>query len=101
MSPSRFHAEKRNFKRLIMNCPVSFQLPHSPHTRTGTCINLSADGILFQADDKYAIGTKININVTPELDISPSFSAVMKVVRVETASNKEGYYLGGVLDGIR
>jgi len=101
MSPSRFHAEKRNFKRMKMNCPVSFQLLNSPHTRIGTCINLSATGILFQADDKYPLGTKININVTPELDISPSFSAVMKVIRVEAAANKSGYHLGGILESIQ
>ena len=100
MSSSRFHAEKRNFKRLTMNCPVSFQLHNSPHKRVGTCINLSANGILFQADDKYPVGTKISINVTPKLNISPSFSAVMKVIRVEAASNKEGYCLGGILEGI-
>lgn len=100
MGLSRFHAEKRNFKRLLMNCPVSFQLVNSSNRKMGTCIDLSADGILFQCDDKYPIGTKINVHVSPELSISPSFSAMMKVVRVESASAKGGYKVAGILEGI-
>ena len=100
MPLSRFHTEKRNYKRLLMNCPVSFQLMNSPNQKMGTCIDLSANGILFQCDDKYPVGTKINIQVSPELSISPAFSATMKVVRVETLAAKGGFRVGGVLEGI-
>jgi hypothetical protein len=100
MQPSRFQSEKRNFRRMTMDCPVSYQLVNSPNQKMGTCINLSANGILFECDDKYPIGTRININVSPDLAISPSFSAVMEVIRVNSTSNKQGYQLAGTLENI-
>ena len=91
------YAEKRNFKRLDMNCPVSYQLMGGSSTKTGTCINLSASGVLLACDESYPVGTKININVSPKPSISPIFSAVMEVVRVNLTEKKETFHLGGML----
>lgn len=100
MRLTRFHAEKRNFRRLDMDCPVSYQLVSSSNRKMGTCINLSADGICFECDDKFPIGSRINISVTPELNISPSFSAVLEVKRVIDNAQKESYLLAGTLEDI-
>ena len=97
MHPSRFYTEKRNFKRLTMNCPVSYQVNSSPNKKMGTCVNLSAGGMLLECDDNYSAGTKINISVSPNHSTaSPAFSAVMTVVRV--ISDRKSYRLGGSLE---
>lgn len=98
MALSRFHTEKRNYRRLLMNCPVSFQASHSPNYKMGTCIDLSANGILFQCDDKYPIGAKINIQVSPESSMSSALSATMKVVRVEELPARAGFRVAGILE---
>ena len=100
MQPSRFNAEKRNFKRLEMDCPVSYQLISSPNRKMGTCVNLSADGILFECDDKFPIGTRIRIIVSPKLSISPAFSATLEVKRVIAGSMRDHYQLAGTLEDI-
>jgi len=100
MQPSRFNSEKRNFKRLEMDCPVSYQVVSSPNLKMGTCINLSATGILFECDDRYPVGTRIKISVSPQLEISPSFSAVLEVKRVIAGSSRETYQLAGTLEDI-
>ena len=100
MQPSRFNAEKRNFRRLEMDCPVSYQLVTSPNRKMGTCINLSADGILFECDDQFPVGTKIKVIVSPKLNISPAFSATLEVTRVINGSMRDHYQLAGVLRDI-
>lgn len=100
MALSRFHAEKRNYKRLLMNCPVSFQLTGSPNQKMGTCLDLSANGILLQCDDTFPIGAKINVQVSSELSTSSSFSATMEVVRVERLPARAGFKVGGILEGV-
>ena len=100
MQLSRFQSEKRNFRRMEMDCPVSYQPVSSPNRKMGTCINLSANGILFECDDKYPVGTRIKISVSPQLEISPSFSAVLEVKRVVAGSKRDVYQLAGTLEDV-
>ncbi len=97
MESSGLQSEKRNFKRLSMNCPVSYQVVNTSTRRTGTCINLSAGGVLLECDYRYPIGTKINISVSPKRSVIPYFSAVMEVVRVKSTSDNASFQLGGLL----
>ena len=98
MQPTRFHTEKRHFKRLNMNCAASYQVLNNPNRKMGTCINLSAGGLLLECDDAYPVGTKINVSVSPNPMQPPTFTALMKVVRVAAVS--ESFQLGGVLESI-
>ena len=98
MRPSRFTSEKRNYRRLDIDCPVSYQLENSSNAKTGTCINLSADGILFECDDKLPVGSKLKINVT--YGVSPSFTAMMEVIRVIAGSRRDCYQMAGILEDV-
>jgi len=100
MRSSRQYTEKRNYMRLTMDCPVSYQVVNTSNRRMGTCRNLSADGILFECDEKYPIGTRIKVNVSPTLSLSPPFSAVVKVVRVSADDEGDSYQLAGTLEDI-
>ena len=100
MQLSRFQCEKRDFRRLEMNCPVSYQSTNSGNSQTGTCLNLSASGILIECDDKFPVGTTLNISVSPKLAISPSFTAIVEVIRVIAGSSRGCYQIAGKLADI-
>jgi len=99
MKSSRHYIEKRDFMRMAINCPVSYQPADSGlTTKSGTCINLSANGILFQCDDRFPEGTVLDISVKPQLTISPPFNAKMKIVRVQHQSEDNSYSLAGTIE---
>lgn len=97
MELSESSMEKRNFRRLSMDCPISYQVMDTPTSKTGTCINLSAGGVLLECDYKYPVGTKMNISVTSRSSVLPYFSAVMEVIRVKPVVGRGGFQLGGLL----
>ncbi|MDH3325799.1 MAG: PilZ domain-containing protein [Gammaproteobacteria bacterium] len=99
MLGSRNYIEKRDFMRMAINCPVSYQVADSDlTTKSGNCINLSARGILFQCDDKYPEGTELRISVQPQLSISPPFNAKMKVIRVDWQGEDNSYCIAGTIE---
>jgi len=100
-SSLREYSEKRDFIRMNIECPVFYQAMGSSINKRATCVNLSAKGIKFHTDQVLAVGSKIHINVVPELKISPSLSAVMEILRVEPlATNSKSYYIAGKLEEI-
>lgn len=99
MLGSRHYIEKRDFMRMAIDCPVDYQLSESNSSlKSGTCINLSANGILFQCDDRYKEGTVLDISVRPQHSISPPFNAKMKVIRVEPQAENNGFNIAGTLE---
>ena len=98
MLNSRQYIEKRDFMRMALNCPVSYQpLESTQDKKTGTCVNLSANGISFLCDDQFEEGIELDISVQPQLAISPPFNAVMKVVRVEMQGSSNTYCIAGII----
>jgi len=100
MLSSRDYQEKRDFIRMSMNCPLTYQSVDSYNQKTGTCVNLSAKGILFQSDDQYPLGTMLKVNVMPKLAISPPFSAIIKLLRVQPKQNNDGFLLAGTIEEV-
>ena len=100
MYAPRSYVEKRDFIRMSMDCPVTYQLLDSANQKTGTCVNLSAKGILFHCDDHYPLGTLLKVCVSPRLTISPSFNAIVKIVRIKQHESKDGYLLAGMIQEI-
>lgn len=98
MLNSRQFIEKRDFMRMALNCPVSYQISKSDQgQKTGTCVNLSANGISFLCDDEFKLGTELDISVQPQLAISPPFNATMKVVRVEQQGSSNTFCIAGII----
>lgn len=98
MLNSRQYIEKRDFMRMALNCPVDYQPSESSQgKKTGTCIDLSANGISFLCDDEIEVGTELKISVQPQLAISPPFNAVMKVIRVSQQGESNSFSVAGVI----
>ena len=97
---SRNFSEKRSFIRMSVNCPVTYSDTDGLRKRIGTCVDLSAKGIAFQCDESFPLGAKLKVNVEPKLSISPPFSAVVKVIRVESEKTHGTYKLAGLIEEI-
>lgn len=98
MLHSRQYVEKRDFMRMALNCPVSYQASGPGQTKkTGTCINLSANGISFLCDDQISEGDELEISVQPQLAISPPFNAKMKVIRVVRQDEGNTFSVAGTI----
>ena len=95
MYARRSYVEKRDFIRMTMDCPMSYQLLESINQKSGTCINLSAKGLLFHCDDNFPLGTLVKVSVSPTLAISPPFNAIVKIVRAKSHASGDGYLLAG------
>lgn len=100
MLGSRKYTEKRDYLRMALDCPVTYSDVEGLRSRQGTCINLSAKGIAFEAADNFPVGSKLKISMQPKLAMTPPLSAVVKVLRVERNSAKQCYTLAGQIEEI-
>lgn len=100
----RSFSEKRNYVRMQLNCMVTITELEGDHPSTyqGTCVNLSSQGVLLRADRSYLTGTPLKIHISPRLEISPPFTAIVEVIRCMPVSNQGGltYEFAGIVKSI-
>ena len=83
------YAEKRDFLRMPIDCALSFSQSGSDRELKGKVINLSSRGILFASRVNFAVGTQLDIVLTPSnSDTSPMEARV----EVSRATAGEVYY---------
>ena len=88
------YTEKRNFFRMQTDSRITFQPEGSQQRYEGQCVNLSAAGVLFVAEQRLTPGTRIAINITPRLSVVPPFDATVEVVRAQQHSSG-GFAIAG------
>jgi hypothetical protein len=76
------YAEKRDFLRMPIDCELSFSEVDGGKRHQGKVINLSTKGILFTSSEKFDIGTRLDIVLTPSNSITPPMQARVSVSRV-------------------
>lgn len=89
------HGEKRDFIRMTVDCQVSWREVGAEEVHMGNTKNLSGKGILFLAETEIPIGTLLEVNVSPDNDVTPQLDATVEVVRIEIL--KPGKYEIGCL----
>ena len=78
-----YFQEKRAFTRINTEINVSFhEAPRSMEDHKGITKNISQGGILFETDKMLDIGTRLEVNLTPQKK-KVGVSAFGRVVRVE------------------
>lgn len=83
------YAEKRDFLRMPIDCALSFSQSGSDRQLSGKVINLSSRGILFASRVNFAVGTHLDIVLTPSNSETPPMEAHVVVAR---ATAGEVYY---------
>lgn len=88
-SMARQYDEKRNFRRMALDCALSYDVPGESSRHSGQCLNLSATGVLFVAQRALDVGHRIHINITPQKTVVAPLNATGEVLRVEPGSEKD------------
>ena len=76
------HAEKRDLLRLPLDCKLTYSVAGSSKEFEGDVINLSSKGILFTSSVKLALGTTLEIVLTPGNSSTPPMLVTVVVDRI-------------------
>ena len=83
------YTEKRSFIRMQTDSPIAFREIGTEQTHHGKCINLSAVGVLFEAEHRVSPGTRMQIDITPTIEVVQPLQATIEVVRT---LDQDGHY---------
>lgn len=91
---SQDYEEKRSFTRMRVETTVRFSVNgNSEVTYQGLSRDLSATGLLMQADYAPPVGSELHLEMHTENDRLPPFMADGEVLRVEADPVDSGKYL--------
>lgn len=93
------YAEKRDFLRMPIDCELSFAQTGSDRQLKGKVINLSSGGILFASRVNFAVGTRLDIVLTPSNSATPPMEA--RVVVTRTSAGEVYYDIGCEIEEIK
>ncbi len=74
-------AEKRDFRRMGIDCPAQFRIQGADEVTDGIVKNLSASGMMLLASEEIASGTRLLVHIVPVSTITPPLSATVSVLR--------------------
>lgn len=77
-------SDKRDFRRMTLDCRVVFRIAGESQKHDGSLINLSATGLRLSTNVLLKEGDVIEVHVKPENDITPPLDALAEIVRVDT-----------------
>lgn len=97
MRPNTRHRydDRRKYIRMELGCPVVFEEAQSSQKLHGTCINLSAQGMLIETERSFPIGTTLNVMLEPRIHITSALQAILEIVRIEPSPIRGSYRFGG------
>ena len=93
--------EKRDFIRMDTDHDLQFHEIGSSENRNGTCVNLSASGIMFMTEEELATGSQLEINITPQYSVVSPFDATIEVIRTHANGTPGRYAVAGKITSIR
>ncbi len=75
--------DKRDFRRMNIDCPVNFRRERADGLYVGTVLNLSSGGILLNSHELLQLGDRLEVDIRPANNLTPSLHAIVEVVRVQ------------------
>ena len=90
------HSEKRDFPRMIMDCPARYRLYGSSSMVTGIAKNLSGGGIMLQVEEEVEPGSRLSVEIHPGKNIKSSIDMVVEVNRCDPVAS--GFNLACTID---
>lgn len=86
-------SDMRDFRRMSIDCGLTFKKPDSDTVYSGIAKNLSATGVLIECDEPLTIGDQLEINIKPEKTITDPLNAVVEVIRIGEGRKNHAYEL--------
>lgn len=80
--------EKRAFMRINLESEIHYRLVESDEFHAAKCTSLSGSGVSFITSTICAEGEALEIKITPQNGVTPSFVAFVEVVRVLPITEK-------------
>ncbi len=75
--------ERRDFKRMGVECPATFKLEGDDTTCHAIATDLSATGLQLNGSNAVSVGAIVMVEMTPEQAIVPPLQAKAEVVRCD------------------
>lgn len=97
----RDYEEKRDFMRMLMDCPVHCVELASGDAFTAIAKDLSGKGLCIEAGCPCKPGAMLEVHIEPENSVLPPLHAVVEVVRVEPDVSGERFRIGAAIREIK
>lgn len=81
------YEEKRDFRRMEIECRIAYCTPGSDTVLYGVGRNLSATGMLFEAGEPQAPGVLLEVSIEPGNPAVRAFRALIEVIRCRPVAN--------------
>ena len=94
------YEEKRRFPRTRCNCAMSFKQVASGNQAHARCVDISASGMSFEAEEEVEPGRALEIRTFPADRITPPITALVEVVRCDEAAQGR-YRIACAIKGIK
>ena len=94
------YQEKRRFPRMKANCAMSFKRVACGSQAHALCVDISASGLMFEADEAVEPGRALEIRTFPGDRVTPPITALVEVLRCAEAGGGR-YRIAGVIKGIK
>lgn len=91
------YSEKRNYKRVRVDCDIHFKMVDDDEEEVGRLENLSGRGMMFIAERGVPMNAELEIRVEPGNQLTPPLHARVQVVRMEKQRRGTGYEIGAVI----
>ena len=82
-------SDQRDYRRMLIDCPMSFRVGGSHESYGARARNISSTGVLFTTAHAVRAGDSLVINVTPEQTLVEPLTARAEVIRVDPLPDGE------------
>lgn len=86
------YSEKRDFIRLAVDCDVYYQ-SEGGQERSGQGHDLSAGGVMFEVEQEFPVGTRLQVRIHPRNNLTPPLETTVEVLRLDATA--PGKFLAG------
>lgn len=95
------YSEKRDFIRMTADHEMSFKEIGTQQVNRGTCVNLSATGVLFKAPEPIPAGAQLEISIAPGYAVVDPFNAIIEVIRAAPTEANDSFEIAGKITAIK
>lgn len=92
----RDYDEKRDFIRVEVDTEIIIRAPGLDE-ETGRVKNLSGRGMMFISDNELNKESVVEVQISPEIDVTAPLHANVRVVRVQKQRRGTGFEIGAVI----
>lgn len=95
LSPSG--KERRDFYRMVVDCPVEYKKQGSEQMQVGSVQDLSARGLKFIAAEAMSPGTLLEVTIRPSGEVGLPFVSEIEVLRCDPTRDSNEFAIACII----